>query len=420
MERKHPIEILTHPLTVLAGIAAGTLLGLFHAGLSGRIAPLGEVFISLMKMCAMPIMITMIALGIARMLKERQAKRYLSALLVFCVCACACASLLGLLFGFAAGRVLVDNGGMRSVLSKLLIAPNSGVAASAMSFKELISGIVPQNVFRALADGQFLPLMFFFILFGIALGRSKEQSGNVVLQALDGINEAFFKIINWFIYLMPIALFAIFAETFSKYGKDTLYGLGGLILACHIGCLIFIAAYAAIIFAARGKAAARAALSLRQALLVGLGTTSSLAAMPFAIKALENGFNIAKRETKLIFPLGMILNVQITVFFVTMVVSLVCRIYGVAVGSHEAAVIVLGSFCFALCATGMPAIASVAMLAVVFSPLGIPVEAAVVLFIVLLPLVDPVLTLTNILGNCTATILVTKLAGEDDRGKAVL
>jgi proton glutamate symport protein len=395
---------------LLLGIGLGIILGLFFPAFSQEFSVLGVVYISLLKMCALPILITAVVTSFASALKEKEVTSLaLRAFAYFAVFMCL-AALVGILVGEITSPFLMENAEVKAALSKLVVNEdlNSVSSSTDKSLKNIFLSLIPDNVFRVLAEGQLLPLLFFMVLFGISLGLEKSHYSERVLEVLEGIRQGIFRIMNWFFYLLPFSLASMLAKSISSSGQETLQALFWLLM----GGILLIVSYTLLQFVLlclnTRRNPWRLARELREALLVAFGTSSSLAALPSSIKVVTEKLSKDSVGSNLVLALGISFNGQATVLFHAWITILIGQLYGAAFGIREYMIIVFGCILRAVISAGVPASVSLLGISLIFDPLGLPIETVLALLTVLIPFLDPFLTVNNVAGNIMAASYVAE------------
>ena len=152
----------------------------------------------------------------------------------------------------------------------------------------------------------------------------------------------------------------------------------------------------------------RSVVALKDTFVVALGTSSSFASIPSALNDLENKLYLDKKVTKLVVPLGINLNPHGAVVHFALSSVFIAQVYGVSLNPSSWIIILIGSVLAGLAATGAPGAGALSMISVVLHPLGLPVSTAIILLAAIDPIVDPILTLTTVHANCSATTLIAE------------
>lgn len=409
-------QVLKRMLTfkaILIGIVVGVVLGTFFPDFSQDFSVLGDLYISLLKMCALPILVTAVVTSFAYALQEGDVARIISKTFLVFALLMVTAAVAGVLMGEFSSPLLMENSLVKEALSKLLITETQVpvVEVAEFSFRNLFLSLVPDNVFRVLAEGQLLPLLFFMILFGISLGLERTKNSERVLEVLDGTRLSVFRIMTWFFYLLPLSLASMIAKSIANSGQEILQAMMWLLVSgIALTTIYALGQFLLLVFLTR-RNPLHLARDLREPLLVAFGTSSSLAALPSSLKTVSEKLKCDLVSTNLVLPLGVSFNGQGTVLFHAWITILIGQVYSTHFSFAQYGIIVLGCIMRAVTAAGVPASVSIMGISLIFNPLGLPIETVIALLTVLFPFLDPFLTVNNVLGNILSGVLVTQNEG---------
>src|SRR5690606_2958059 len=146
--------------------------------------------------------------------------------------------------------------------------------------------IIPGSVIGAFASGNILQVLLFAVLFGFALHRLGEK-GQLIFNVIASFSNVIFGIINMIMRLAPLGAFGAMAFTIGKYGVGTLVQLGQLILCFYLTCILFVVVVLGTIARANGFSIFKFIRSLREALLIVVGTSSSESVLPRMLDKME-------------------------------------------------------------------------------------------------------------------------------------
>jgi len=400
---------LLSPWAIFAGIILGCVIGLKFKGLAHNLIPFGEIFLALLQMCVIPILITAVISSLARLITTGVTGRYLSRLVMIFALGLLVASLVGLSAGFLGKPGSGLNESSRVTLGKLIsqyemetISKDDSVSPGLLGF---FKSMVPANVFTAFSHGQTLAILFFCILFGIALGFVRTPAGGETLSVIEALYDAFQKLFSWIMYVLPFGLCFLFASQISQVGFTIFKALIKFVGLCYLSAIILMIFYNCLIWWRRKGSFLEPLFALRETLVVAFGTSSSFAAIPSALRCLQNNLKINRGTTNLVIPLGININPQGTVMYFALSTILIAQIYNVSLGSQGFMIALIGSILAGMGATGVPGAGGLSILALILGPLGLPVQTAIILLIAIDPIIDAILTVTNVYANCAATVL---------------
>src|SRR5258706_1686872 len=208
---------------VLIGISAGITVGYFFPEFSPTAKLLSDTFINMIKMVIAPIIFVTMVLGISGMGDFKKVGRVGGkGLLYFEI-----VTSLALAIGLIVANLVQPGKGVQPEGVDSSVATQYAEKAKELNWGEFLSHIVPSNVFKAFADGDILQILFFSILFGIAISRT-GPSKEGLLGIFDKILKALFSMMKIIIQMAPIGAFAGMAYTIGRFGFGALAPLGKL------------------------------------------------------------------------------------------------------------------------------------------------------------------------------------------------
>ncbi|MCG8610667.1 MAG: dicarboxylate/amino acid:cation symporter [Pseudomonadales bacterium] len=390
------------------------MIGVYQKELASQLAPFGEIFLSLIQMCVLPILITSVVSGLGRLLSAGEARHYVGKLILIIFAGLLMASIVGVFVG-----VLIQPGGTldqnaqavigQQVFSNESTTDSDSAESESMGLLGFIKQIIPTNIIHSISQEQTLSVLFFAICLGIAIGRQKGKNQDT-LAFMDSLYDAFISIIEAIMYALPFGLLCLFAAQIASVGTEILTATFKLIAVIYAVALTLLISYSIIIWLRVGGSYFKSILALKDMLVIAMGTASSLAALPSALKGLERGLNRDKNTIDLIVPLGVPLNPPGSVFYFAVATIFLAQLYAVPLGAEQYIIIVLASVLAGMASAGAPGVAAVSMIAIILVPLNLPVSVAVILLIAIDPIVDPILTAVNMHANCATAALVAEEA----------
>jgi proton glutamate symport protein len=206
-------------------------------------------------------------------------------------------------------------------------------------------------------------------------------------------------------YALPFGLCCLFASQISQVGINVFLALIKFVVLIYASSCLMLIIYSIIISLKKKVSIFQSFSALRETLIVALGTSSSFAAIPSALNCLTENLKIDKGTTNIVVPLGVSLNPHGSVLHFAISTVFVAQVYGASLGPQGLLITLVGSVFAGMAATGVPGGGSLSMLAIIFGPLGLPLQAALVFFIAIDPIIDPILTVVTMHANCAATAL---------------
>ena len=388
---------------VLAAILCGVLLGVLAPGTAKALQPVGQTFINLVKMVITPVIFLTVVLGIARASDLKRVGRIgIKALLYFEI-----VTTLALGIGLLVVNLIRPGDGIDA--SKVSPADAAQYTTAAkISIVEVLTHIVPSSVVGAFANGEVLQVVFFSILFGIALATLGEV-GNPVIRGLEYLEVIFFKIVTMVMRVAPIGAFGAMAYTVGNFGIGSLLTLGKLMLCVYLTMALFIFVVLNAIARTYGFSLWKLLGHIRDEILVVLGTSSSEAALPRLIDKLEK-YGCARSVVGLVVPAGYSFNLDGTSIYLSMATLFIAQAYGVHLSIGQQLSVMAILMVTSKGAAGVTGSGFIVLTSTLAAINVVPV-AGVALLIGVDRFMSEARAITNVIGNAVATIVIAKSEG---------
>jgi proton glutamate symport protein len=270
--------------------------------------------------------------------------------------------------------------------------------------------MIPQNVFQALSEGNVLKVLFFAILFGLALGFAPQGQSGRLFEVLDEVYRAFSNLITWFTYALPLALPFIIAPQVQRAGTDIIWVMTDFVVITTAAFVILSSLAAVVIWRRAGKGLGAAMKAIKEPVVLAFGTGNSLVCVPSVAEALER-LGFGRRDIGLVVPLGITMFRFGNITYFAIATLFVAQVYGVQLGADDLAFVILGCVLAGLATAGTSGVLTLIMLDIVLVPMELPLSGVLPLFIVLEPVMTPLRTIVNVLVNGA---LATLWAGRDE------
>jgi proton glutamate symport protein len=288
------------------------------------------------------------------------------------------------------------------------VGQGSEIKATAQTWDQILLHVVPESVFDAMAKGDVLQIVVFSIFFGIALGMIGEK-GRPVITWCESVAETMFKFTNIVMHYAPIGVGAAIAYTVGHGGLGVLYNLAWLVATLYMALATFILIVllpVALIFRVPIRKFMKA---VKEPAVIAFSTTSSEAALPRAMEVLER-LGVPRRIVSFVLPLGYSFNLDGTTLYLSLAAVFVAQAAGVELSIGQQITMMLTLMLTSKGVAGVPR-ASLVILAATLASFGLPLEG-VTLILGVDELMDMARTMTNVIGNCLATVVVAKWEGE--------
>ena len=389
---------------MLLGLVLGTVFGTFisESFATDYIKPFGDLFIRLIRMVVVPLVFATIISGVAGIADISKLGRVaVKTLLVY-----AFTTGVAVIFGLIIAQVVHPGTGLDFSTEGLSI---NEVKAPAL--KDTLLNIVPMNPFDALSKGSMLQIIFFAVFFGFILASMGEK-GKSLQGFFDGVGEVMIKMTNAVMHYAPIGVFALIAFTVSKHGLAVLLPLLKLVLCSFVAtALFFVVVYIPVVRVYVGIPLKRFFKDIAEPWIIGFTTCSSAAALASNLVATRK-LGATKAIASFSIPLGNTINMNGTSIYMGVCAVFAAEIYGIDLTMFDQVTIVLMGIVAAIGTAGVPS-AGLIMMSVVFTQVGIPLEA-VALIASIDRLLDMIRTSANVIGDAFTAICVTKMEGELD------
>jgi len=310
---------------------------------------------------------------------------------------------LALVIGLVAVNVIRPGVGVN-----LPMGQASDITAKPQTWDQILLHVVPDSVMDAMAKGDVLQIVVFSIFFGIALGMIGEK-GRPVLAWCEALAETMFKFTNIVMHYAPIGVGAAIAYTVGHGGLGVLYNLAWLVATLYCALAVLILAVflpIALIFKVPLRKFIRA---VKEPAVIAFSTTSSEAALPRAMEVLER-LGVPRRIVSFVLPLGYSFNLDGTTLYLSLASVFVAQAAGVHLSVGQQITMMITLMLTSKGVAGVPR-ASLVILAGTLASYGLPLEGVTTILGVD-AVMDMARTMTNVIGNCLATVVVSKWEGE--------
>jgi Na+/H+-dicarboxylate symporter len=395
-------------IAIALGLVGGLALGLV-ASITGfplllRIAqgiePLGGAFVNLLKMVVLPLIASVIFVGVSSLGDLRRLGRMGAITMVFL----AAAAIIGVLTGMGTMGLLLP---WASESASQTIATTSVEASTTLRPFQFVLDLIPSNPFQAAAEGALLPLIVFTVLLAAASGALPKRERNLLHDLARAVAAALIKLVHWILWLAPVGVFALAAPVTSRAGWAMLESLLMFVLAVLIGLSLYIGlVYLPIVklIARRPVRSFLKACVAPQA--IAAAATSSPATVPAMLEAADE-LEVSQPVSGFVIPLGAGIGRGGSAVFQGAGIVFLAWLYGIPLATGGIGAAVLATFIVSFAVASIPG-GSVLSMAPAINTVGIPLDGlAILLSVDRIP--DMARTATNVTGTMTATVLVDGL-----------
>jgi proton glutamate symport protein len=388
---------------ILIFMVLGGLVGWQWPAVAVKLQPLATIFLRMIKSIIAPLIFSTLTIGIAGHGDDlkRVGRLALKSIFYFEI-----VTTLALFIGL--GAVHLTKPGVGIVLTAAQAAPT---LATPPTLQSTIEHLVPDSIIGAAAANEVLQLVFWAILFSIALTMVRGKPKVVMLEFIEGIAETMFKMVGVIMKYAPIGVGAAIGVTVGRSGIDVLRNLAGLVLTLY-GALVVLVLFVLLPIALIARVPLRKFLTaVREPALIAFSTTSSDAALPRALQAMES-IGVPRRIVSFVIPTGYSFNLDGTTLYLSVASIFAAQAAGITLPFGTQLTMMLTLM---LTSKGVAAVprASLVILAGTLTQFGLPLEAVGVILGVD-ALMDMARTTVNLVGNCLASVVMARWEGEFD------
>ena len=423
---KFPLHI-----KILAGLVAGLVFGLIciFTGIPNDLVidyvkPFGTIFVNGLKLIAMPLIIASLIVGVANLGDVSKLSRIGTKTIGIYLTTTLIATTLGLLIVniIQPGKIITENTRTEIMLMFENDASNSTHAAEDLKKKgplQPLVNIVPDNLFKSASENSnMLQIVFFSILFGVALLQIKSDKKSVVVGFFEGLNDVVLRIIDFIMMTAPYGVFALIStlvvEVAGSNPSKALEVLSALLLYAAtvlLGLIIMVLGVYPTILKTFTKVKYRAFFKgIRDAQLLAFSTSSSSATLPVTMECVEKKIGVSEEVTSFVLPLGATINMDGTSLYQSVAAVFIAQAMGLELTIGSQIAIVLTAVLASIGSAGVPG-AGMVMLVIVLEAAGIPAAGLALIVAPDRPL-DMCRTVINITGDATVATVVASTEGE--------
>jgi proton glutamate symport protein len=387
---------------LVVGLIVGYVISVYDQDKSwvAIIRPFSQIFIRMIQMIIAPLLFGTLVAGIAGAGHFKDVGRMgLRAIIYFEI-----VTTLALLIGLLAVNVLRPGDG-------LTLPPPAGappITATPQSWDQIFLHLVPTSIIDAMARGDVLQIVIFSMVFAIGLGLIGDK-GKPMIEWCESLTETMFKVTNIVMLYAPFGVGAAIAVTIGQSGLGVLQNLAYLIFTLYLALAFFFVTVLVpvmLIFRIPMIAFLKA---IKEPALIAFSTTSSEAALPRAMECVER-FGVPRRIVSFILPLGYSFNLDGSTLYLSLAAVFVAQAAGVELTVGQQVTMLLTLMLTSKGVAGVPR-ASLVILAGTLASYNLPLEG-ITLILGVDALMDMARTMTNVVGNCLASVVVAKWEGE--------
>lgn len=388
---------LWHKVTI--GLVAGVIFGIAKPEWVSYTKPLGDIFITLIKMIIIPLIYFSLIAGMTSITDSKSLGR----IGVKSCVAYLLTTAFAIVIGLSTGLLLQPGLGVDLHFDTQTVVPQQ------ISIAKILMDVIPDNAIGAMAQGKLVQVVFFAIFTGICLNLMGKDAEPIV-NLCRHIAQLVFKMISLIIELSPYGAFALTAWVIGTQGVDVIFSLGKLVMCVLIAMTLqYIIFGLLIMIFARLSPLPFYRKSVEYQTLA-FSTSSSKATLATTMKVCRDKLGISEASTSFVLPLGAAINMDGMAIYLGMCAVFFAQALDVTLYVHDYFLIILTATIGSIGAAGVPG-GSMVMLPIILSAINMPIEG-VALIAGIDRILDMLRTTVNITGDSTITLIIDKTEGK--------
>jgi len=415
---------------IIIGLTLGLVYGIIAASngwgsfTSDWIAPFGTIFMSLLKLIAVPLVLASLITGVASLSDLKELSRIGGKTIAIYVSTTAVAVTIGLISVnvLQPGDKVPDQ--MKEKLQQTYEKDATSRAGNAQKIKDRgplqpIVEMVPSNFFSSASSNRnMLQVVFVAIFVGIGLIQIPKDKGKPVLDFFEGLNDVVIKLVDFIMLMAPIGVFALIAQTINKIAGDDLSqilellgALGYYMIAVILGLII----HAGITYTGLLKFMSKMPLKtfykgIAPAQLLAFSTSSSGATLPVTMDCCEEELGVSEEVSSFVLPLGATINMDGTALYQAVAAVFIAQTLGMGLGIGAQLTIILTAVLASIGTAAVPG-AGIIMLVIILEAVNVP-SAGIALILGVDRILDMMRTVVNVTGDASIAVIVADSEGQ--------
>lgn len=378
--------------------------------------PVGDIFIRLLNMIAVPLVLASLIVGAASLSDIKHIAKIGGKTLGFYALTAVLAIAIGLTFAniIQPGHIMSPDAKQRLLDAYQDDAKTKIDQNVSLNITEFLVNIVPKNPFKAIADGDFLQIVFFAILTGIFLTQINKEKSREVISFFEGISDAMILLVEKVMHIAPYAVFTLIAATVAEFGFGIVKTLLWYSLTVIAGLTVLTFVEYPLLLKLFTKVKIKDFFVVqKQVLAVAFSTSSSAATLPVTMDVCEKKLGVPNKIASFVLPLGTTVNMDGTALYQAVAAMFIAQVYGFDLNLSQQLTIVLTAALAAVGTAPVPGVGLI-MLIIVLRSVGIP-EEGIALIIGVDRLLDMCRTIPNVLADSLACVVIA--SSEKELGK---
>ncbi|BBB32359.1 dicarboxylate/amino acid:cation (Na+ or H+) symporter, DAACS family [Thermotomaculum hydrothermale] len=401
MKNKIPLHI-----QIVIGVILGSLAGFLFPQFLNFVKIFADLFLRLLKMLVIPLIFTSIVSGtISSRDASSVGKIGVKTFFYYII-----TSLLAILTGQFFVNVLKPGANANITPPQNL---DIGHLASNFKYSDILLKIVPDNIVKAMAKGDVLPVIFFALLTGFFILKLKSKNRDFLTDFFESFYALMMKITEFVILLAPYGIFALLYKATATSGFAVFKTLLFYFLTVLAGLFVhFFITLPLLAYLITRKNPYDFMKKMLTPLLTAFSTSSSSATLPLTIQTIEKNVGVPNRVAGFVLPLGATINMDGTALYECVAVIYIAQCYGIHLTFSQQAIVVITSLLVSIGAAGIP-MAGLVMMSIILKAVGLPIEG--IGFIIAVDrFLDMFRTATNVFSDSTGTLIISYLEDKEN------
>ena len=392
-------------IKILISLVLSVVVGLM-AGVEGLpfikwwIAPIGTIFINLIKMVIVPIVFTSLVVGMTSLGDLKKLGRIgIKTIFIYLF-----TTAIAIIIGFAVAGIIHPGIGLE------MTAGDAVKVKEAPSIMQVFVAMVPTNPVASMAKADILPIIIFALFVGVGILQVGGKKSQLLIDWFDAAAEVSYKIINMVMQFAPIGVFCLLLPVVAENGPKVLLPLLSVIACMAFGSVIHaIAVYSSMARIWGNTSPLKFFRGMSEAILIAFTTCSSAATLPINMKNCQEKLGCSRDITSFVLPLGATINMDGTAIYMGVCSLFIANVYGIDLTMAQMGMIVLTGTLASIGTAGVPG-AGLIMLSMVLLSVGLPMEG-----LALVAGIDRILDMFRTTVNITGDAAVTCVINETEK-----
>ena len=397
-------------LWILVAMVAGVVVGVMMGGEAKIFAPLGTLFIQLIKMLVVPLVGISIISGAASLGSSRSAGKIGVSSIAYILLT----TIISIIIAISAGLIFKPGVGLSAegVASIMASASSEQGAPADLSFWDTVIGMIPANPVQSFAEGNILQIIVFGLFLGFGVAALSEDKRTKVISGLNYLLEALIWCIGKVMLVAPLGVFGLMAEAMGTFGFDVLLKVVNLLWVDLIAVAIMgLAIYPLTVMFFSNVGVKEFFAAMLRPQIVAFSTASSMATLPVTMGACDK-MGVSKQVSGFVVPLGATINMTGNAIYYTLVAIFFAQFYGIELGIAQYVAITVTASLGSIGQAGVPG--PTLMVVAVLVAAGVPIEGLPLLY-ALDRLFDMIRTVLNITGDAACAVVTDRFAETENK-----